>query len=354
MKFPKRLHPTAALVTMALFLLGCQDDLPRISLVSEMDIFGHRVEVEGDPQRATPAKGERATITWSIVYPEIRDDNDEHISILALECSMPERYTGRPICAEFLEGGLAEILRDGIPSGADGAAPSGFRCTDDAILPFQTLALHCLRGHTDTTFEVAEDFAGAGRLFTGIVCRNGIPEFGAEGFTCAENDDAEGPLEVEEFYSSVAVQQDDESSNHNPELSALSLRLDGESWPAWEGNMLPTADDCDPASPQFPEIPADEVMTLEVGYAANDREQVDGKSEVMRISHRATDGSFSSSASYLPRDRKADKNGLLLAEVDWETPPADQKSERLIRFYFAVRDGRGGFAATERFACRSQ
>ena len=89
-----------------------------------------------------------------------------------------------------------------------------------------------------------------------------------------------------------------------------------------------------------------------MAYAASDRERVNGKNEQMRISHRATAGEFDSSVSYLARDLKPNSDGDLVTDALWTAPSDEEKGERVIRFYFGLRDGRGGFATTERFACR--
>lgn len=348
---------TPMALLLGLLLGACDDDLPKISLVSEMDIFGHRIEVEGDPERATPQPGESASIQWQVLFPE-QDSGDEQLSILAVECTFPERYVGEPFCQELLT--ASEDDETTSLSSLDGifAGGSSLSCADgQGEIVVGTVRTHCLQGQSTLSFTVPEDFSASARLFTGIVCRNSTAQLDSSGFGCAGNDAEE--VEYEHFFSQVSVQQEPSDANRNPNLDALELYLDGVRWLAWDGDALPTATDCAATNGDATEenqivlahIETDQEHTLEFLYADEDRERYDDRLERIRISHRATAGDFERASSYISENSDPDENMQLSTDVTWELP-GEEESPQIIRFFIGIRDGRGGFTSTERFACR--
>src|SRR5688572_1473182 len=58
----------ASIVGLANF--GCDDPLKRVDLVADTRVLGARVEVQGAPERASPAPGEMATVRWLVADGE--------------------------------------------------------------------------------------------------------------------------------------------------------------------------------------------------------------------------------------------------------------------------------------------
>lgn len=329
-------------------LLGaCNDDLPKISLVSEMDIFGLSVAVQGEPGRATPKPGETADVALALVYPEPGPHDDE-LSIAVLECTYPERFVGAPVCQEFI---------DATDSSGDGELPGGIdmeqalRCDQTLTLPAGPLTLRCLRGTSAFELPIESDNESARRLLLGVVCRNGVATLGGDGgsglpgFHCEPIDGAAGELEEEVFNGTVVVQQDEQSRNESPSLDETSVTLDDAPWPP--SNGVPSEDDCG----DLPTVQADQDVEIGVSLPSSAREEVDGEPETLRIAHRANAGKFERSSSYIPGDRDLNDEGEVAATVTWTAPKDEDSGDRLVEFHFSVRDGRGGFTATRRYAC---
>src|SRR6185503_10491468 len=57
-------------VAVALLGTGCSDPLTRVDLIADTRVLGARVEVDGEPDRASPAPGETARVRWLVADPE--------------------------------------------------------------------------------------------------------------------------------------------------------------------------------------------------------------------------------------------------------------------------------------------
>src|SRR5262245_47398400 len=82
--------------------VGCEDELPRASLIQYMRVLGARSEVVGDPSRSNPHPGEAAQLTWDIAYPRL-DEDDSRLQSMFLVCTAPVRFSGIPICQEIID-----------------------------------------------------------------------------------------------------------------------------------------------------------------------------------------------------------------------------------------------------------
>ena len=350
---PPRLWPAI----LFLALCACGDPLPRISLITEMDIFGSRVEVVGDEARSSPRPGESATFALSVVYPE-RVISDAQFSMAVLECTFPDLYTSVPVCQEFIsaftsQDASANDVKDALPM-----LDANFACTEDAVIPIGPLTLRCVVGHRDFEFSVPEEVQGERRLFTGILCRNSNPvarsSGGLPGFSCKPKKGSSAKVESESFYSSAVVAYEEDQENQNPDGEPAVVQLDGDEWPVYSGNQPPKDTQCDASNNELPQLSHQTEYTLRIAYPRKAREKVNGTFETLRISHRATSGSFQRSASYILPDRKPANDGNLEVETKWTSPAKQDKGHRVIRFVFGIRDGRGGFGMSERYACRPE
>ena len=65
---PRRLHPASLLA--AILTISCGDPLKLPQLIEHNRVLGARVEVQGEPERASPAPGESATVRWLVADPD--------------------------------------------------------------------------------------------------------------------------------------------------------------------------------------------------------------------------------------------------------------------------------------------
>src|SRR6187431_1822121 len=56
----------ASVVLLALSSVACDDALTRVDLMANLRVLGARVEVDGEPGRASPAPGESAAVRWLV------------------------------------------------------------------------------------------------------------------------------------------------------------------------------------------------------------------------------------------------------------------------------------------------
>lgn len=286
------------LLGLGLSLLACEDPLKSVELVAEPRVLGARVEVEGDAKRAAPAPGERATATFLLAAPELRPS----LGFALAACPAAVRRGARSSCAGEP---FATILQE------NGEA-------DSASL----------------SFDVPSNLDPSGRvLLVGVICPSGSPN--ADGASC--RDAASGTslqLELE-----LAREED---ANLNPELRSDSIELDEASWPALE----PVAGDCGGLG--FPEVDVGTQHSIAVRLEESDRDalprssELDPTRESLQLSHFISAGDVTRAFETIAWDSDA-----LDRQVAWTAPDAPG----LARFWFVLRDFRGGAAFTERAVC---
>jgi hypothetical protein len=345
----------------AVGLAGCEDDLPKASLITHMRVLGARTEVVGDEQRSTPRPGERAILTWAIAYPEYRS-NDDEIESLFVVCTAPSRFTGTPVCQELIN------------AAQSGSTPIGvsniFRmsCADDpdALVRLGGISFSCHTGTPRLEIDVDDGYEASAKLVQGIVCRNGTPRAdmnSAIGVSCEPNPGAdEDELDSIPVYGTVPVAQKASEENLNPDLDRLELRLRveysdedrGELWTAVPPEELPDLeDDCTQNSAIRPRDVNRELIALRYPFERGDED------EVLQFSAFATLGELSRRFTVLEPDaRKRDDPPDENEEIEWVLSKEERAdlsgSAKLVRFYFSVLDGRGGFDVTTRELCVSR
>ena len=267
---------TTWFLTSALLLASCADPLKDVELVTSVRVLGARVEVSGEPERASPAPGEEAVVRWLVAAPE------------------PEPALGWSL----------EVC---------GAAPGGSSLPACAEEPFAAASVvDPVPGEPRLDFTVPSEIAALSLAVQGEV----------EG-TLVSFDFGLAPVEL----------------NHNPVLEPEALSFDGEIWAA--GN------DC----ALLPEVPRGSTHALELLLDESDREpleqsaSVDPEREPLQASHFTTGGELERAFTQIPADQSD-----LGVRVSWKAPVVQPQSG-LVRFFFVVRDSRGGTDWLERALC---
>lgn len=284
-------------LAMGFWLLGCEDPLKTVELIEEPRLLGGRVEVQGEPGRAAPAPGESATVSLLVAAPEL----EPALGFALAACASAPRNGARAGC------GSDDFARISAENAA-GAVPR-------------------------LDFEVPAELDASGRVLVhGVVCPGGSPN--ADGASCDDGD--ERPLELE---LELARPGD---VNHNPELSADAITLDDGDWPE-----LPAVEgDC--AGLGFPEVETGSKHGIVVTLDESDRDplprasELDPARESLQLSHFVSGGDITRAFETIAWD-----SDELVRRVEWTAPPATG----LVRFWFVLRDFRGGAALGERAVC---
>jgi hypothetical protein len=282
---------------------ACDDPLKRAELVEDLRVLGARVEVEGDPDRAAPGPGESASVRWLVAAPE----PDAPVGWALSACVAATVNVGIPRC----EGAPFASLTSAAP---EAAAPA---------LSFQIPA--------DVDPETSPRV-----VVLGSICRDAVPIGDPEDSRCPGR--SEGTRVTLEF---ELARPDD--VNRNPHFGEPALELDGAPWPASA-----------PASCE-----GDDVVRVRAGshsvriaVAADARDPVppagelDPERESLLLSHFSDRGELEHAFSSIPFDSE-----LTEVSVPWSTPTSVPAEGRVVRFWFVLRDLRGGSDFLERAVC---
>jgi hypothetical protein len=303
----------AALTVGALVFAGCGPEMSPPSLINDTRVVGARVEVEGAPERASPAPGETATVTWLVTAP----------------AETPPLGWTFALCLPDAPGKLGCA-----------AAPLGvWQGTSNP--PRVTLAI---------PDEAA--LAGTSRLtLYGRICAGAAPTFDAGSGLPGCEGGAPGTTAA----LSIALQAtsgDDPNANHNP-VGDRGFTLDGAAWPPT------TAGDQDPCAdgPRLAAGSGDHaIATLAQGSERERYTQMRGDPPVptparesLQLSHFTTAGKLKVAYTFV---EAADAAAETAVGITWTAPPADAiGADTPVTFTFVTRDSRGGAAWTTRTAC---
>jgi len=351
---PARTHVLAALAGLLLASsLGCEEDLPKASLISHMRVLGARTEVIGDETRSTPRPGETARLTWSVAFPDY-DISDDELSSLFLACTAPTRFTGTPVCQEIVDAATGR----GRPIGFLGTLPMGCDVRPNSVQMIAGIRIYCVTGTPELEVKI-DPGVRSDRLIQGVVCRNGIPQFDTEspvGVSCIPKGGVdESDVESIAVYGTIGISRAGEPENKNPDLSRLSLGLRVEKssravpWKPTPAEALPELiDDCSAAD-------SSEVLSsngypgvIELSYPEDD----ESGEEDLVFSTYATYGDLSRRFTVIEAETGRDPKE---PDQTWELSEEERDElfgqPKLIRFFFTVVDGRGGFDVTTRELC---
>ena len=304
-------RPKAGGATWALALglvaAACAPEMDPASRIERTRVIGARVEVAGDPGRASPRPGQAATVTWLVTAP----------------AEMPPLGWAFLVCP---------------------ARSASLYCDGDPLAVFQGT-----QGPPMIELQVPEATAlGEAtelRLF-GRICISSQPTFDGPSGRPTCTDAGDGTTAA----LSIPLAQGGEG-NHNPSLAQTSISLDGQPWPSSESE---TCDD-------LPKIAADTLEhRIAFGTTAADRERYTGltgdpatpveRREWLQISQFTTAGELERQFSTVEAEAPDDQGQV---EVKWDAPKADEVSETglLAHFTFVARDPRGGSDWLTRALC---
>ncbi len=278
-------------------LSGCDEPLSAVELIQGVRVLGARIEVDGEPGRQAPLPGEKARASLLVASPQLNSALG-----FALQVCSSNGASGAPECL-------------GEPFSVSEQPPGVMRQPSlEFVVP----------NSVDTMRRL---------LLSGIVCPGAAPLAGGKG---CENE-LQGTRVTLEFELARPL-----DVNLNPTLTAESLMLDGTAWPA----STPLDGDC--AGLGFPEVSASSKHQLALTLFEQDRDALPetegGGKETLQISHFVTDGTLERAFDVLaPEDTR------LVRTVDWTAPSPE--ANRLVRFWYVVRDLRGGSDFTERNVC---
>jgi len=296
--------PSILLLAAALCNAGCDDSLKSVSLIEETRVLGARVEVEADEGRSSPNAGERASLRLLVAAP----NGEPNFSYALSVCAVALTNNGFPPCASApfasalaTDATHADARLDfQVPSDLElettpHAFASGLICPDSSVILAANGGPSCLAG---TGTEVAFEFTLGGP----------------------------------------------EQSNRNPAFAGDALSLDGELWPA-STNMS-----CDDGS--LRQVTTRTAHALRIDLADSDFEvltqqtSVEPARESLLVSPFSSAGKLGHGFLTLSADTPPEQR-----RVSWEAPALTDSVPSLVRFYFIVRDARGGQDFAQRALC---
>jgi hypothetical protein len=293
---------------------GCSDPIKDPQRIEELRVLAARLEVTAAPDLAWPRPGDGAVVRWLVVAPQ-----------------------PAPAFAWHLVACLAEPGPQGFP-----------RCVAD---PFASVGGAAPAVAPEVAFQLPPglEVAPPARLAVlGIFCGEGEPVLADDvlGSRCSQ-----GERIVADFETQVG---DDGEPNRNPTLSDATVELDGTPWSP-PNEPAEAIQRCAERQPT-PELPAARVGSgthaIRVVLDSADRDAIvtdDSLApdhEELQVSEFATAGLLDRQFSFIEPTAES-----FAVETDWKPPKAAPDGGGLVRFYFVVRDLRGGVDWSERRLC---
>lgn len=332
-------------------VLGCDDDLPVATLIEDTRMLGSRIEVVGDEDRSTPHPGETARVTYALAAPR-PGVKAGRIHSLLIQCTFPDRYTGIPICQEFLD------LLEGDPDALGAELGSStqrlrFKCKADEQIGFGGVAMACIEGAPVIEVPVSDDFKRPAKLVRGVVCDGGTPYFDASDpalFGC------DGGDKTIPMFDSIAIAYDGSQDNVNPDPEAVSFQVNGRNWRAVELDMDRLDEDHCSEWARAEGLPRLDPFDhrIRISVSRDTMEPVASGCEKLDIEAFATAGEIGRRYTLFDDgDCNEDSDKPLRDTLTWtgtdiERPNLDGT---LVDFFFTLRDRRGGFTLVKRTAC---
>jgi hypothetical protein len=297
----------APAILATFFGIGCGPEFDPPSLVTTTRVVGARVEASGTDDRASPAPGENANVTWLVTAPA---------AVPPLQWAFALCLPGHPNTQECGATPFAVFTGAGNPPVVPIAVPA------------------------------AETLGGADRvLLYGRICDDSAPVFDpASGYpACASGHGTTASV-------TIALQTTPEA-NHNP-TADRGFTLDGQDWPASAAGADPCV-----AGPSV--VAGTESHVLGFQTVAADRETYTTlhgdppvptpTRESLQISAFTTSGKLKSPFAFV---EAAADGATTPLELKWNAPKlADITAPTPVTFTFVSRDNRGGTDWTTRTAC---
>lgn len=295
----------AWLLALVAALYGCDDPLKSVDRIAEPRVLAARVEVDGEPERVSPAPGETVHVRWLVATPT----GDAFSGLALTACPSLAQGRGLPSCRGAA---FASVSRE-----PDSQLPSFDFSVPAELEPRKTPSL----------------------LVQGLVCPFATGSADGEASRCSDD----GGLRVSVDFTLATA----EASNRNPSFPADALSFDGAPFPE-----LPVPDgSCQGAG--LTEIAAnggEHVLAVSLPDGARDElprtSAADAPRETLELAHFVSAGELDHVFTRLLPD------ATLLGSLVRFTPPADvPDGGTLVHLWFVVRDGRGGSDFTERAVC---
>lgn len=281
---------------LSLALLGCDDPLAYPQDIDRLRVLGARASVAGDITRAWPLPGESVSLEWLVAAP----DPSPNLGFAFTACVSQSSARGTPECA-------GPVFSSVVSASLSANAPRF-----DFVVP------------TDATDRV---------LVRGRICQDSLPQSVDE--SCA----SEGEAVLFEVFVS-----DPDRKNLNPSLADAALAL-GEL--PWAPALKPDDSACAPTDPL---VKSGVERLIRVDLDETDREPLNDPSglaparEPLLLSHFSTRGHLARPLTVVEGD-----GTTATLSVPWRAP-RDAAGTR-VRFYFVLRDGRGGVDWSIRTLC---
>jgi hypothetical protein len=289
---------------LCLAAVACDDPLKRAEEIESVRVLAARVEVEGDPQRAAPNPGENARVRWLVAAPEEQPALGWALSV----CFARPNNVGLSGCAEP-------------PFASNSAQPAAGTIALDFQVPPELP-------------EAAERLA-----VLGAICGGEAPSGELDTADCPSGSGSAVSFELE-----LAHEGD---VNRNPAFGTVPLTFDGAPWE----EAAASAEACRGSGLlEVPAGSAEHVVRVSVGADARDplprAIATDPEREELLISHFSDAPGLARPFSSLPADDESD--GI---DVEWRAPDSAAAGGERKRFWFVMRDYRGGSVFTERALC---
>lgn len=279
------------------------------SLVQDHRVLGARVEVASAPELSSPQPAQRVHVRWYTLAP--RDEPALRSQFVAC-LVVPNEATP---CSR---GPLTELSLEGSAFDLDVPAEA-------ALAGARSIAVR------------------------GVICDRGTPGTLPDGQPGCTGPNAHGAGVT----LTIPLRANGAAQNHNPSFEGSSIRLGGQPLGEESGDEDP--DEC--AGSALPKLKADgKKYALELRLGPGQRElyvDADGRADVreeLQVSHFVSEGELERQHAFV---EAFDDSAEPELRQRWTAPERDQvpAGGRLVRFAFALRDLRGGFAFVRRAAC---
>lgn len=319
-------HVAPWLIGLSVLSAACGGDLPSATSITSTRVIAAKVKVVGDEKRATPRRNEFFSVEWSVVT---NGQDAPNLYSAYLACKSAPSRAGIPFCL---------------------SAPfSGFRSES-------TLSTHVFNAQIPDESAYAP---GDVMLVYGAWCTSGQPQIDL-------GDNGNGSDAQSAALTSVRCENSTETplkavleiivgaegfDNSNPSWDDQSVALSsGLVWPPISAEVSAVCGD--EAVPTF-ETGTNVVLNLSLSSSTRDTYLQNGEPpavmpEELTISSFTTAGSFDVTFKVI---ESTDQNERLSTENTWLLPSDATVEGEVVRFYFVVRDGRGGTDIIERKAC---
>jgi hypothetical protein len=295
----------AWLLTLLGAVYGCEDPLKSVERIEEPRVLAARVEVEGDPGRASPAPGETVHLSLLVATPT----GDAFSGLALVACPALARGRGLPSC--HLP-----------PLASLSTGPGSQRPSFDFSLP--------------TELDADES---PHLLVLGRVCPGATGSVDGEQTRCSDGGGLRVSVDVDLARAGA--------SNTNPAFAADGISFDGAPFPALP---VPASDGCQGLG--LPELAPGGEHLIAVALPDGARDELvqetsaDLPRETLELAHFVSAGELDHVFTRILPDATE------LGSVVRFSPPAEvAASGTLVRLWFVVRDGRGGSDFTERALC---